>query len=245
MRLHNLLMLVIAMGALLPATVFAATSDYVCFESTLDTHTEADGFHVQITLSWWDWANCWGSEPAGVDVYRRALGSVCDPEVLVTDEPLPWTGLLPYGDPVVLGEVVDATAVANTAYEYVARAVDAERNPVPGDDDAVLGYASAGEALIGHGTLVAEPDCGISSILWLDACAGACYPRPYVGSLPAEATPYVNSETELRVYGEFNGLSESFCNVHWPRVLVSRVEPGLCTVAVEPVTWGVIKSLYQ
>lgn len=244
---RSLLVLVIAIGALISATASPGVVQAVCFEASLVSQVEADGMHLQITLTQWSWSTyCWPNELAGVDVYRRALGTTCGPLVLVTDEPIPWTGLPAEGEPFAFGEIVDSGVEGNTAYEYVARAVDAQRKAVAGNPDAVIGYASTGEALIGHGYLVATPDCGISFIQWIDTCEDACFPRPFVGSpVPADVSPYFNSETSLRIYGEFNGVSPSFCNVHWPRVFISRVEVSSCIVAVQPVTWGNVKSVYQ
>jgi hypothetical protein len=246
MRLFpGLPILVAVVGALLLAT--AGPTQAVCFEGSLVTQMEADGFHVQITLTQSSWSTqCWPSEPVGVDVYRRELGATCGPLLLVTGEPLPWVALPGEGQPVVLGEIVDESAATNTAYEYVARAVDAQRGAIPGDPDAVLGYATAGEAMIGLGELVAAPDCGVSFVQWIASCDGACFPNPFVGSpVPAEVLPYFNSGATLRIYGEFDGISPTLCNVHLPRVLITRVEEGTCVVPVQPTTWGAVKSVYQ
>jgi hypothetical protein len=239
------LVLLITLVAVPPVTASAGTSDATCFHGSLTSSVEPDGLHIQITLTWWGWGNCWGTEPAVVDVYRRALGATCDPMVLLTDQPLLWPGVTQSEGPAELGEVVDGGAVAGTAYEYILRAVDAGRNPIPGDDDVVLGYASEGDALISHGTLVAMPDCGISSISFLDPCPDACFPQFNVASYAVEVGAYFNTDTELLVYGQFDTEWAYLCNFYVPRVVISSVTPSLCVVAVEATTWGVVKTLYR
>jgi len=242
--LHPLVLL-IALCALLPAAASAGTANVVCFHGELTSSMEADGLHVQITVVWWDWDNCWLTEPLFVDVYRRALGSTCTPLVLLTDQPLQWPAVPQGGGPVALGEVVDGDAVANTAYEYIVRAVGANRDPIAGDDDVVVGYASDGDALVGHGTLVAGPDCGMSSVSSLNPCQDACFPFANVGSYPAEVNAYFNTDTELLVYGHFDAVWAYLCNVHIPRVTISSVTPSPCILAVEPASWGAVKSIYR
>lgn len=245
-RIRGLFIIGIVICTLLSA-VPADAVESVCFEGSLVSSMEFDGLHVQVSLTQWAWSSyCWTNELAGVDLYRRGLGISCGPLVLVTDEPIPWTGLPAEGVPFVLGEVVDDGVEENMAYEYVLRAVDAQRNAVAGNVDAVVGYVSTGEALIGRGILVAGPDCGISSIQWIDGCAGECFPKPFVDSpVPSDVLPYFNSGTTLSIYGEFDGVSPSFCNVHWPRAIISRVEESACIVPAQPMTWGAVKVIYQ
>jgi hypothetical protein len=243
---HTPLLLPIVICALLPAAAFAGTAGPNCFESEVAAQMESDGLHVQITLTNWDWGFCWIADPAGVDVYRKTMGYLsCGALVRVTDEPLPWTGLGDVDQPIVLGEFVDASAEANTAYEYVGRPVDAERNALPGENDIVLGYASAGEALIGHGRLSSSTGC-TSQDAWIDLCEQECFGSPFINSAPAEVWSHFNDGVTYSVYGEFTGLSEyRFCNLRYPVATITRVVPGLCIVATEPVSWGVVKSKYR
>jgi hypothetical protein len=235
------LVLLIALGVLLSA----GTANAICFHGELTSSMEADGLHVQITLSWWGWDNCWDPVPVVVDVYRRTLGSECGPMVLLTETPVSWPGLTENSGPVDLDEVIDGDAEAGVAYEYILRAVGAGREPIPGDDDVVVGYTSVGDVLISHGTLVAFPDCGISGISYLNPCGETCFPQYHVPFYPSEVGQYVNTDTELLVYGHFETEWSYFCNSYVPRAVITSANPGLCVVAVEETTWGVVKSLYR
>jgi hypothetical protein len=242
----SVILLTVIIGVLSLATAVEAQTQDVCFLTLLDGQLQTDGLHLQVTITAWGWTTyCWTDNFVGVDVFRRTLGSQCGPPVRITEEPLPWNHQAVFDEPFVLADIVDTGVTANTAYQYEAVAVDAQRNPVPGNSEVILGFASTGVALIGHGILTRGPDCGISSVDMFSPCAGQCYASALAFSVPPEAVPYFNSGTPLLIYGEFDGTFGGFCNSYIPVVNVSSVEESPCVVGVTPTTWGAVKMIYR
>jgi hypothetical protein len=178
----------------------------------------------------------WPETPAGLDLYRRVTGFECGAFERLNPEPLPFT---PYGDL----DYVDGTTSPGNAYEYMIRAVDSNRDPVTANPDVWLGAVTNGEALIGHGMIGTDNPCG--------------YPAPYLIHLPCPEEclvhfvesgwvlyPFANTGQSLSIYGTFSTAFN--CEGYYTTFAsVTRVEPSLCLVAVEPATWGDVKRLYR
>lgn len=228
--------------AILPLSTISARAQVGCFGPSLTGEYTGGEMHLELALINYGGGfystHCW-TGVAGVDVYRRTVGSQCGPEVLIASG-LAWTNAPLFGQSYVYAEIVDASVEANTAYEYTARAVGAA-----GNDDAVLGYVSTGPSLICRGTLSQSPDCGISMLSWVTTCITDCFSFAYLGSYPSQAAPYFNTSTTLLVYGEFDGVLTGICNASFPLLNITSVEEAPCTVGVSTSTWGAVKALYR
>ena len=141
-------------------------------------------------------------------------------------------------------DYVDITTLAGNAYEYMIRAVDSERNPIPTNPDVSVGYATNGETLIGHGTIVTFNLCGYP----VDGYVHESYPQeclPFIDmGRSAVLEPYVNTGQPLRLYGQIStgwNCEGSFAT----QGVIARVEPSRCLTAVESTTWGEMKHLYR
>jgi hypothetical protein len=126
------------------------------------------------------------------------------------------------------------------------RAVDSNRDPVTANPDVVAGYVTNGEALIGHGTIVAYPRCGYPGTMPVHlACPEECFPA-FVGWHGISLLyPHANTGRSVSVYGEVYTGWDCDTGAFTTLARVTRVEPSLCIVAVEPATWGSVKRLYR
>jgi hypothetical protein len=222
--------------------VASAQPSRYCFESSIRT---SDGVHFTVTMAdGWN-TTCWPDQVVGIDIYRRGLGIRCGDDFRITATPLPWTeNPIPGNGAYVRAEIIDPTAQPNTAYRYLARAVDAERDPVAGNPDAPMGMATTGEALVAHGRLAMVPAGCTSSEIRIFDCDAECF-HPYlrVPSVPAEFQHYVDSATQLLIYGEVATARD--CNFLAPFLRLTRAVPAECVLGIEPVTWSSVKRLYD
>jgi hypothetical protein len=179
----------------------------------------------------------WPETPAGLDLYRRVIGFECGDFERLNPEPFPFT---PYGDI----DYLDGTTLPGNSYEYRIRAVDSNRDPVIANPEVRLGFATNGEALIGHGTIFTHNLCGYPGPYYVHAsCSEECFPG-FVGWNFDPLVPYANTGQTVSIYGAVwmlancEGDYETFADI-------TRVEPSTCLVAVEPATWGGVKRLYR
>jgi hypothetical protein len=225
----------------------AQVSPPYIFDGRLIGTVEADGLHLDIQLDGNPWSvNAWATTPAGIDVYRSIIGPGCGSWDRITSEPLAWSWVdEPGGGPHLSFELVDATAQPNHGYTYYARAVDAAGNAVPENQDAYLGVATHGVALLAHGTLYGGPGgCGLSYRQEVvNSCLWDCYP-PLLANTAPDVTPYINSGTRVRLYGTIEGVI-SFCGTNETIAFFTFAVPSDCVVAAEEKTWGAVKRLYR
>jgi len=216
------------------------------FDARLIGSVESNGLHLQIQFDDNMYSpNQWTVTPAGIDVYRRQIGVECLVWERITEEPVAWNWVDdPGGGPHMVFELDDATTVPNQGYLYQARAVDADRNAIPGDDDAYLGPATHGVALLGHGTLYGGPGgCGLSYRQEIDNCSQECFPW-FIADTSPDVAPYINSGTRVLVYGTISEVI-SFCGANEPIAFISSAVPSDCVVSVKSKTWGSVKALYR
>src|SRR5262245_14754318 len=140
----------IVMAACLPVMTSAQTN--YALLPVLSSSEEAKGLRLRIDFINRHWATAvWSVTPDGVDVYRRTMGFECSAIERINPEPLPWTwhDAPSFGSSMTI-EFIDTTSRAGTAYEYLIRSVP----PIAENSDVVVGHATRGEALIGHGDIV-------------------------------------------------------------------------------------------
>lgn len=208
---------------------------------------EADGLHLTIGFDNNGFGPVtWPQMPSGVDLYRRSLGLECGDAVRVTDAPIPWSwnDQAPFPEFALQIQFVDPTTADGTGYRYEVRAVDGDRNPIAQDPEAVVGFATHGEALLGHGSLLSGGDCGLSFTQEVEPCPNECFPAALVG-VPDELAPYFNTGQTFLLYGSITGVSRFFCNTSIPQAVLTRGTPSLCVVGVAPMTWTEAKRLYR
>jgi hypothetical protein len=213
------------------------------FEPRLLSSVAADGLHLEVTLDWG--YHAWPVEPAGIDLYRRAIAVSCGSWELVTAQPVPWDWVEePYPTPHMSFEVVDDGAQPGQGYVYQLRAVDADRNAIPENPDTFLGVATNGVALLGHGTLYGGPGgCGESYVQVIENCYPECFPALRFEGGP-EIEPYINSGTPVFVYGVISTVMWT-CQQNEIIAYIYTATPGACVAPVEETTWGSFKSRYR
>jgi hypothetical protein len=231
----------------------AQTTGTFAFDPKLSSSVQQDGLHLQIELdsTMWGLSHTWTVTPAGLDLYRSDLGSYACSWVRITDTPLPWSWV-DEDDPHAVFEYVDTTAQPGRGYVYMARSVDAQRQPIAENDDAPLGPATHGEALIAHGALYAGPGgCGLSYVQQVyDLCPLECsIVEPlrgyYVSNVAADVVQYFNTGIPLLLYGEITGAQDFVCqqNEYWANL--TAAVPSLCVVSVQETHWSNVKRLYR
>jgi hypothetical protein len=235
---------------LLPPTAAASQIDpaYYRFDGRLTGTVEPSGLRLEIQLDGNPWSvNTWTATPSGIDVYRSDIGVECGSWELVTDEPVAWSWVDDSGGgPHMSFELVDVTAIPNQGYMYYARAVDTDRNPIPENEDAYLGAATHGVALLGHGTLYGGPGgCGQSYRQEVWNCYPECFPALLFGDTSPDVTPYINSGTTVLLYGIITDVTSLYCGTNETIASFSSAIPGNCVVGVENRTWGSVKELYR
>jgi len=168
------------------------------------------------------------------DVFRSTMGHECGPEERVTDQPIAW--------PVVQGpgnfevSFTDPNVIPNTAYRYEARPVDAARSPAQGMlVSSVWGYGIVGVALLGHGELIPFDNFTV----YVHTCQSECFPDGLV-----VGTSLMQLGTTVILYGNRVGLT-SQSNLWYPEFFATSANQAPCLVAVEPVGWSALKSLYK
>jgi len=225
----------------------ASAENYYNVDGRLIGSVESDGMHLQIEFDAHPWGGVvWTTTPAGIDVYRNAIGDGCGLWERITDEPVVWSWVPDLGGTGIAFELVDDATQPGHGYIYQARAVDAERNIILEDEYVHLGVATNGVALLAHGTLYGGPGgCGLSYVQEISPCGNDshCYP-PLVFQTAVDVAPYVNSEAVLLLYGVVVNVI-SPCGANETVALLSGAIPVACAVAVEERTWGSVKSLYR
>jgi hypothetical protein len=215
---------------------------------------ETDGLHLQIEFDDHPWGGVfWASAPAGIDVYRRAIGPDCGQWERITNESVVWDWIDNPGGVAMSFELVDASTSAGHGYLYQARAVDANRDAVPENGNVYLGVATNGVALLAHGMLDAGPgSCGLSYVPTVTHCESdwysypdnICYP-PLLFATTPEISIYINTGTSLLLYGVIDGVI-SPCGVNETVARFSLAVPtSSCVVNAETRTWGSIKAIYR
>lgn len=204
---------------------------------------EAGGLRVQFDVIQMPWvSSVWYVTPAGIEVYRRAVGTLCGAGELITEAPVPWTwdgG----ANPPMSFEVLDETAQPGAAYVYLGRAVDASGDAIPENPDAAFGAATHGIALIAHGQLYAGPGgCGESYVQQTFGC-GDCYMGGRFTAEPA-VLAHVNTGKPFLLYGVVSGYNGT-CGASEVVMHFSSAIPTNCVVSVQETSWGYIKSLYR
>jgi hypothetical protein len=213
------------------------------FEPRLLSSVAGDGLHLEVTLDW-GYNASWPTEPAGIDLYRRAIAVSCGSWDLVTVQPVPWDWHEETTTPHMSFEVVDDGAQPGQGYVYQARAVDVDRNPIPENVNTFLGVATHGVALLGHGTLYGGPGgCGESYVRVIENCYTECFPALRFTAEP-EVAQYVNSGTPVYVYGVITNVMWT-CQQNEIIAHLYTATPGGCVTPVEETTWGSIKGLYR
>jgi hypothetical protein len=92
--------------------------------------------------------------------------------------------------------------------------------------------------------LIGEPGgCGESWVQYIQNCPGQCYGGFRFSASP-EVAPYINSGTELLVYGVIQSVMWT-CQTSEEIAYLSIATPATCTTAVHSSTWGYVKSLYR
>jgi hypothetical protein len=192
--------------------------------------------------------NLWSQVPDGFDLYRRAVGTDCGEFERISEAPVAWTWD-PSVDLVKTVDYTDTTTADATVYEYMIRAVDSQRLPIPEDADVSLGYVTRGEALIGHGTLtmgtawcVLPP--GSLHPIYEITCLHECFPP--LGNVDGDGIleAYADGQT-VRLYGQIY-MTHNACEVgHFALGTVTGVEPYDCLVGVESMSWSDSKRLYR
>ncbi len=221
---------------------------YFVFDGRLLGSVEPGGLHLQIQLDGNPWSvNAWTATPTGIDVYRSDIGVECGAWERITNEPVAWNWVDdPGGGPHLSFELVDVTAAPNHGYMYHARAVDADRNAIPENQDAYLGTATHGIALLGHGTLYGGPGgCGQSYRQEVWNCYQECFPELLFADTSPDVTPYINSGTRVLLYGTITEVTSLFCGTNETIAFISSAIPNDCVVGVETRTWGSVKQLYR
>ncbi len=244
MPLFRSLGFAVALIALLAAP---AAAQSFTLNPTVTSSLETDGLHLTIGLENTGFGFVrWDRAPAGVDLYRRPLGIQCGDAVRLTDTPIAWNwnDLARFPEFALQIRYVDATTVEGVGYRYELRAVDADRNPVAGDPDAVVGFATHGEALLGHGYLWSGGDCGLSYTQEVQTCVDECFPG-VLASTASELSPYFNTGQTLLLYGRITGVMRLFCNGSIAQAFFTRGVPSRCVVGVEAMTWTAAKRLYR
>jgi hypothetical protein len=213
----------------------------------LSSSLEADGLHLQVRFELGGgFGDEWWQPTAGADLYRRTVGVRCGAWERLSAEPIVWN----WDESVELGEahlefeIVDASTAPGSAYEYQVRAVDPERKPVEENQHVTVGFATHGEALLGHGTLYGGPDCGISYTQQTYPCQGECFPFLIAGAT-GDVAQYFNTGTTVLLYGRVTGVLHSFCNSIVPVATFSSARPSQCVVSVRESTWSAAKRLYR
>lgn len=229
------------LGAWLPGMV-SAQPPYFLSAGVSSTHQEGNlllrivfnGSSERATVAWQE-------TPNGVDLYRRTVGFECGAFERINPEPFAWTWAGGF-NPLNI-DYVDTTTLAGNAYEYMIRAVDSDRNPIPTNPDVSVGYVTNGETLIGHGTIITFNLCGYPVDDYVhESCPQECL--PYFLSRSVVLEPYANTGQTLSLYGQISttwNCEGSFAT----HGLVTRVEPSVCLVGVESATWGKIKRVYR
>src|SRR5262245_38966471 len=155
----------LALGVCLAHPVTAQVNEPYIFYVGVFSTPQAGNLALQIEFNAGEDANVvWPETPAGIDLYRRAVGFECSDFERLNSEPLPFSWDYPSYNPLSL-DYVDGTTSPGNAYEYMVRAVDSNRDPVIANPDVSVGHATNGETLIGHGTIITYNICG--------------YPGPY------------------------------------------------------------------
>ena len=171
----------LVLGACLPSAVFAQPQGppYLFSAGAFSTDQEGN-LNLRIMFNGHpERANvAWQETPNGVDLYRRLVGIECGAFERISPAPFAWVWDREnsYYNPMNI-DYVDTTTFAGTAYEYMIRAVDSERNPIPTNPDVLVGYATNGDALIGHGTIVTFNLCGYPLDGYVhESCPQQCLP---------------------------------------------------------------------
>ena len=201
-----------------------------------------DGSAMQLRLDlenglWWPGTH--RGNAVAFDVFRRELGYDCGPEVRLTDEPIAW----PTECEAFVADLTDPDVSIDTAYEYEARPVDANRNPAgPAGSgqvvDAFRTYGVAGTALLAHGYL--EP--GDNFTRFVSTCPGECL-ADGVMLVPEQSEPF-DLQRPVLVYGNRAGVTH-YSNGWATTIYGTSVSNAPCLVAVEPTAWGTVKRLYR
>jgi hypothetical protein len=240
MRVVYTIIALAALSAVLPSAV-TATDVFVAVRSFSTTYS-GGGIHLQFTLGpfpgIYDWeAFYWPADVSQVMVWRHRLVDPCGVATYVTTAP--WVNQP--DTPFVTVDFVDADVEPNTVYQYLVSGVGGQGLTT----DAAVGDATTGPALLGHGTLSSEADCGVSGVPLFVACDNSCYGGLNLNEWPSAAEPYFNTPTTLMVYGEYNGLTTVLCNVRFPVFKITSVVEAPCISAVEATTWGTVKAIYR
>jgi hypothetical protein len=158
----------------------------------------------------------------------------------------PWTALgnVVWGPP---GETIqihraDGDVVPGHLYRYRLGYYPEVETPPVWNNWLYLydAWAGCGEAVVAHGTLHRVPFDWYTMIEPTN-CAGGCYPTYLVGNAWVDLSPYVDTTTEVALFGSVGFSSE----VGW-ELRVDRVEPRACDIiAVQPATWTRVKGYYR
>jgi len=208
--------------------------------------TPVDGnLHLHIEfMDWWQAPGvAWLETPAALDLYRRLVGVQCSDFERLNTEPFPFSWLGGWYNPLDL-DFVDTTTKVGHVYQYMIRAVDANRDPVAANPDVLVGYVTNGEALIGHGTIVSSNRCGYPAPdLVHRPCPEECFPWLSCGP-ESDLLPLVDTGQTVRLYGRIE--TGYHCEFGFDDYAdVTRAEPSTCIVAVEAMTWGEVKRIYR
>jgi len=181
-------------------------------------------------------------ELVGFDVYRKttaldANGKCTSETVRLNADPFPRLALPNYGY-----QLVDVGLAQRTQYSYRVVPVDAARQPNINQGDFETWYATEfvnfGAAPLGEGTF--EGMWPWDLYVW--GCPGACGTDG-----PARALPEAEEVLQggyYRYFGHIEQYGGPLGGV-W-RLVVESVQPMECTtLAVEPTTWGLVKSRYR
>jgi hypothetical protein len=248
--MHNRLLRILLLAwivSLLPVSARAEVPWTAPLFIHLEATPEVDGLRLVIDAEEHYWGQVsWQELPYGVDLYRRPIGLSCVSLERINAAPLPWfweSGLAPSP----LFEFLDDSAEEGQAYEYVIRAVDAQRLALAGNPDASLGFFSFGEALIGRGEVVTGScPCGYpcQRAAYYIPCESECLPYLSYPWPPQNMDPFVDTGQTVLLYGTI-ATGQGCENDIITRASVTRVESSTCLVGVEESTWTQSKQLYR
>jgi len=236
----------VVLGTCVSGTVFAQTGPFLyVFSAGVSGTFQGGDLHLRIVFngSYERATEIWYERPNGIDLYRRVVGIECSGFERISSQPFAfaWDPNHFY-NPLNL-DYVDAATSAGNAYEYMIRAVDANRNQIAANVDVSVGFVTNGETLIGRGTISTSNLCGYPvDDYWLSGCPEECLPA-FMGH-DAVLAPYANTGQTLSVYGQLlTGVNcEGSFTTHGT---VTRLAPSVCLVGVESTTWGKVKHLYR
>ncbi len=227
---------VLALLILPPTSAWGQCDD--CFDAYLLATFDGSAMQLRLSLGHRNMGpmTCRGNA-VGFDVFRKTLGYQCGIEERVTDEPIAWPAVecnAPFE-----ASFVDPDVTLNTAYEYEARPVDAERNPAVGEQvSPILGFGVAGTAALARGSVFLGDNFNVI----IDPCRGQCFPSGVVYIAGFNWDEHLGNT--VTVYG--SGVSVTYYSNLWVTLLEgTSVSPASCANAVKPMRWGAVKSLYK